>query len=91
MKSGAHIVVSGMVQGVGFRYFVRHHATLFGLTGWVRNLSNGDVELEAEGEKESIEALLVYLRRGPGSAAVSNVEVAWKEPHDHFERFEITY
>jgi acylphosphatase len=91
MKTSAHIVVSGMVQGVGFRYFVRQHATQLGLTGWVRNLPNGDVELEAEGVRESIERLLIYLRRGPGSATVSNLAVSWREPRGGFERFEITY
>ena len=90
MKSSAHIVVSGMVQGVGFRYFVLHHATQLGVTGWVRNLPNGDVEIEAEGNRESVESLIVYTRRGPRSAAVSSAAVEWKEYRRQFESFEIT-
>ena len=91
MNSAAHIVVRGIVQGVGFRYFVQHHATQLGLTGWVKNLPHGDVEVMAEGNREFVESLIVYLRRGPRSAAVSNTDVMWKEPHGQFERFEITY
>ena len=91
MNSAAQIVVSGMVQGVGFRYFVQHHATQLGLTGWVRNLPNGNVEVRAEGTREFVESLIVYLRRGPRSAAVSNAHVTWTEPCGQFEGFEITY
>jgi acylphosphatase len=90
MKSSAHIVVSGMVQGVGFRYFVLHHAIQLGVTGLVRNLPNGDVEIEAEGSRESVESLIVYARRGPRSAVVSNAAVEWKEYRRQFESFEIT-
>jgi acylphosphatase len=90
MNSSARIVVSGMVQGVGFRYFVQHHATQLGVTGWVRNLPTGDVEIEAEGSRESVESLILYARRGPRSAVVSNADVRWKEPLGQFERFEIT-
>jgi len=90
MKSSAHIVISGMVQGVGFRYFVHHHASQLGLTGWVRNLSNGDVEIMAEGNREFVESLIVYARRGPRSAVVSNTDVTWKEPSGQFERFNVT-
>ncbi len=49
MQIGAHIIVRGLVQGVGFRYFAYRHAVNLGLTGWVRNLYNDDVELEVEG------------------------------------------
>jgi len=90
MKSSVHIVVSGMVQGVGFRYFVHHHATQLGLTGWVRNLPNGDVEIEAEGNREFVESLIAYARRGPRSAVVSNIDVVWKEPRSQFTSFEIS-
>jgi acylphosphatase len=90
MKSSAHIIVSGMVQGVGFRYFVQHHARALGLTGWVRNLPNGEVEIMAEGNREFVESFIVYVRRGPHSAVVSNTDVVWKEPGGQFEYFDIT-
>ena len=91
MRTSAHIVISGMVQGVGFRYFVQHHATQLGVTGWVRNLPNGEVEIEAEGNQADIETLIVHALRGPRSAVVSNAEVTWKEPRGQFERFQITH
>jgi acylphosphatase len=91
MKSSVHIVVNGMVQGVGFRYFVRHHARQLGLTGWVRNLPNGDVEIMAEGNRESVERLIVEVRRGPHSAVVSNADIIWKEPSGLFEDFDVAY
>jgi len=90
MNTSAHIVVSGMVQGVGFRYFVQHYATQLGVTGWVRNLPNGDVEIEVEGNRESVESLIVYARRGPRSAVVTNAAVEWKEYRRQFESFEIS-
>ena len=91
MKSSAHIIVSGMVQGVGFRYFVQHHARQLGLTGWVRNLPDGDVEIVAEGNRDFVEDFIVHVRRGPHSAVVSNAEVKWKEPGGQFKSFDITY
>ena len=89
MKSSVHIVASGMVQGVGFRYFIHHHARQLGLTGWVRNLPNGDVEIQAEGNREFVESLVTYARRGPRLAVVSNVRLEWKEPSSQFTSFEI--
>jgi acylphosphatase len=91
MDSSAHIVVSGMVQGVGFRYFIQHHAKQLGLTGWVRNLPNGDVEIEAQGDRVAVENLIAYARRGPRSAVVSNADVEWKDPRGRYDRFEIAY
>jgi acylphosphatase len=90
MKSSVHIVVSGMVQGVGFRYFIHHHARQLGLTGWVKNLPNGDVEIQAEGNREFVESLVTYARRGPRLAVVSNVCLEWKEPSNQFTSFEIS-
>lgn len=80
-----------MVQGVGFRYFVQHYATCLNLAGWVRNLPNGDVEIEVEGDRASVESLILYVRRGPRSAVVSNVDVQWKEPLGQFAAFEIAH
>jgi acylphosphatase len=91
MKAAAHILVSGMVQGVGFRYFVQHYAQRLRVQGWVRNRQNGDVEIEAEGEKESVEQLISSVQQGPRSAVVSDVQVTWKEYRGQFHRFEITY
>lgn len=88
MKAGAHIVVSGVVQGVGFRWFVLRVASRLGLDGYCCNLMNGSVEVEAAGERHVIEELIGELHIGPSSAQVTEVAVAWKEPGD-FSRFEI--
>ena len=66
--------VFGMVQGVGFRWFVARHARSLGLTGFVRNLPNGSVEVVVDGPEEALPALERLLRTGPGSAQVDRLE-----------------
>ena len=66
-------VVSGRVQGVGFRYFVYRQAVRLGMRGYVRNLPGGSVEVVAEGDETSLRDLEAALWSGPGSAAVSEV------------------
>jgi acylphosphatase len=91
MNAAAHIVITGAVQGVGFRYFIYGRAKQLGIRGWVRNLPNGDVEIEAEAERKLIDQLVAFARIGPRSAVVSEVEVMWKEYLGQFQDFEITY
>lgn len=69
-----HAVVTGRVQGVGFRWFVRERATRLDLAGWVRNLADGTVELEAEGDADAIELLKGELARGPEGASVASID-----------------
>ena len=57
--------ISGRVQGVGFRYACRNEALRLGLSGWVRNTREGAVEVQAEGRKDRLEALLAWIHRGP--------------------------
>jgi acylphosphatase len=76
----AHVVVSGRVQGVFFRQSTVDEAQRLGLRGWVRNLPDGRVEVEAEGERGDLEALVRYLGRGPPAARVADVQVEWR-PH----------
>ncbi len=71
---GMHCFVSGRVQGVGFRWHTRREAQRLGLAGWVRNLPDGRVELQAFGAGEAIDALVEYLGNGPGLAEVSGLE-----------------
>ncbi|MBI1807540.1 MAG: acylphosphatase [Ignavibacteria bacterium] len=89
MYVGANIIVSGMVQGVGFRYFVHTWATRLGLVGYVTNLYNGDVEIETEGVRSLIETLIEEVKAGPRSAHVSDVKVKWKTSEHSFHGFEI--
>jgi len=75
MRVARRFLVSGRVQGVGFRYFTQDIAEREGLTGLVRNLSDGRVEVVAEGDEPSLTRLEAALRRGPSHARVEQVEV----------------
>ena len=74
--SRAHVIVSGMVQGVGFRYYALREAERAGVSGWVRNRRDGTVEIEAQGEEEALEAFLAAVRRGPAFSVIRRMEVA---------------
>ena len=70
------VVVHGYVQGVGFRFAVERAAGSRGVSGWVRNRPDGAVEAVFEGEREDVEALVDFCRRGPRGAEVDRVDVA---------------
>lgn len=76
----ARVVIRGRVQGVFFRAETRDRARSLGLTGWVRNAPDGSVEAVFEGERERIQSIVDWCRRGPGLAEVDDVDVAWEEP-----------
>jgi acylphosphatase len=71
----AHCIVRGRVQGVGFRWYVRARAVELGLRGWCANLSDGRVEVWAEGDEAKVDGLVAALRRGPPSSRVEDVLV----------------
>ena len=73
-----HAVVRGRVQGVGYRASTQHEARKLGLTGWVRNLADGSVELEAEGPPAAVDALLAWAAIGPFGSRVEAVETRSK-------------
>ena len=83
------VLVSGRVQGVGFRAFAARAATRLDLFGGVRNLDNGQVELEVEGEKTVIETLLQELKIGPPAARVRTIEVEWGVATGRYSHFVI--
>ena len=83
------MVISGRVQGVGFRYFAREAAVREGVTGWVRNLPDGRVEVYVEGESEAVTRVERAIRQGPRGAHVDDVEVDTEEPNGAFRTFEI--
>lgn len=83
------VFISGFIQGVGFRHFVRSKASELGLTGWVRNLPDGSVEALVQGEKGSIEQLIKQCKKGWFLSNVENVEVQWEETVDKFKDFVI--
>jgi len=83
-------VITGRVQGVGFRWFVRAEARPLGLTGWIRNRQDGAVEGELEGRDDAIESLVPCLEVGPSSAIVTNVEIAEiSDEQPSYKHFEI--
>lgn len=85
----ARVFVSGFVQGVGFRHFVKSKAQEFGLTGWVRNTPDGRVEALFMGEKEKVEKVIEACRKGPFLSEVEDVEVEWEEGKEEYKSFEI--
>jgi len=86
-KVSAHIFVSGRVQGVLFRYSTRNRAKTLGVTGWVRNLSDGRVEAVFEGERDNVEMMIDWARKGSFLAKVKNVDVNWQQYKGKFNDF----
>lgn len=90
-KVSLYALVEGKVQGVFFRAFVRQQADALNLTGFVRNLPSGAVEVQAEGDKEHLQSLLEQLKIGPPGASVSRVEATWSGFAGSFPLFTIRY
>lgn len=88
MKVSAKIIVMGLVQGVGYRYFCYRKATEYGLTGYAKNLPDDTVEVEAEGEKGLIEDFIKDLNIGPRAAKVTNVDVRYSEGLKGYTKFD---
>ena len=83
----AHVYISGFVQGVGFRAYVRSKARKIGVVGWVRNLSDDRVEAVLQGDRDKIQKVLKYCNRGPFFANVTDVVVDWEEQEEEFVEF----
>jgi acylphosphatase len=87
----AHILISGLVQGIGYRWFTERRARIFGLTGYVRNLYDNRVEVVAEGERGLIEEFIKELRIGPAMANIREIKVNWEDYTGEFEEFRIRF
>ncbi len=72
-----HLMVSGRVQGVGFRYFTHNEAKRFGIIGWVRNTMDGKVEILSSGSKAILEEFLSIVEQGPPGSRVTNIKTRW--------------
>ncbi len=83
--------VTGLVQGVTFRWFTQRSASGLGLTGYVRNNPDGSVQVVAEGPRLVLEQLLADLKVGPSGAIVEDVETRWSAARREFNRFQIRY
>jgi acylphosphatase len=89
VKVRAHVFVKGRVQGVFFRVETRHEAMKRNVVGWVKNTFDGKVEAVFEGQKEDVEKLVEFCRRGPSGARVTDVDVQWQEYSGEFKDFKI--
>src|SRR5712692_873171 len=85
----AHVVISGYVQGVSFRYATYHEARRQGVGGWVRNVADGRVEAVFEGAEAAVHRVVEWCERGPPGAFVAGVEASWSEPSGEFAGFSI--
>ena len=85
------VFYSGRVQGVGFRYTAREVACGFEVTGFVRNMPDGRVELLAEGEEAELTAFLEEIRTGHVGSYIRGEEVQWREATGEFKRFSIAF
>jgi len=90
-KVRAHIFVLGKVQGVFFREKTKKKAEEFGVSGWVKNLKDGRLEVVFEGEPEKVEKMIKWAKRGPFFAKVENFDLTWETCTDEFNEFEIRY
>ncbi|MBS7655436.1 acylphosphatase [Candidatus Bathyarchaeota archaeon] len=89
MKVRAHVFVSGLVQGVFFRWETRKNALKHNVKGWVRNLWDGRVEAVFEGEEEDVKKMIKFCEKGPPEAKVENIEVKWEKYKGEYATFEI--
>lgn len=89
MPARIKIVVHGVVQGVGFRYYTYRVARKLALHGYVTNKKDGTVEVVAEGERPQLLRLIEELRIGPPGSSVQNFNLKWEEPRDDFKDFKI--
>ena len=90
MRIARRFFISGRVQGVGFRYFTHDVATQEGVTGYVRNLPDGRVEVLMEGDVEAVERVERRIRMGPAGARVDGVDVDETEPSGAYTTFKVT-
>lgn len=90
-KVRAHIVISGIVQGVFFRVETQRAAQRHGVSGWVRNKRDGTVEAVVEGERADVEKMLDWCRTGPPRAVVDDVAVEWKTYTGEMGDFRVTH
>lgn len=91
MEVRAEIVVNGLVQGVGYRYFVIREAQKLGLKGYTKNLYTGEVLTVVEGERAVVEEMIKKLKVGPIHASVKTCKVDWQEPENEFTDFEVKF
>jgi acylphosphatase len=88
MKGSVILLIKGRVQGVGCRYYVKYKAEMLGIFGFVKNMPQGNVYIEAEGEAENLKVFIDYCRIGPANAIVEDLQIQYC-PLQDFQHFEI--
>ena len=88
-RARLHLLITGRVQGVGFRFSARDEALDLGVTGWVRNLPGGEVEILAEGRRDRLLMLEAWAHLGPPLAHVTDVRADWLDFTGEFREFRI--
>jgi acylphosphatase len=91
MTRRVHLVVSGLVQGVGFRMFIERSARELQLAGMVRNLPDGTVEIDVQGPEQHVEALIRKAECGPGRSRVTGIRKQERKPDSTMDRFSIVF
>ncbi len=90
-KIRVHLIIEGKVQGVWFRESTKRKALSLGVTGWVRNLPDGTVEVVAEGDEDKVNELVKWCHKGPPAAEVKNVKIEEEEYLGEFTTFDVVY
>ena len=84
----AHVIITGEVQGIGFRYYIKEKAKMLGINGWVRNLIDGKVEAVFEGLEDKVKELIEWCKKGPSLAKVNHVKVEFRNYKGEFTSFD---
>lgn len=85
------LIISGDVQGVGYRFTAIEVARDLDLAGWVRNNLDGSVEIVAEGPREKLENFITWAKKGPPLSQVDDLKIDWQQATGEFKRFEVRY
>lgn len=91
MKIRAHVIVSGIVTGVNFRYHTKREADKYNVFGWIKNLSDDEVEAVFEGEREDLEKVIDFCKRGPSLARVDDIKIDYENFKGEFKDFRIIH
>lgn len=89
MKKRLEAKVFGIVQGVGFRFYIHYYAKKYNLTGYVKNNIDGSVSFVGEGEEDDLKKIIEHLKSGPTGAEVDEVKIEWKDFKNEFKNFSI--
>ncbi len=91
MRKRLHVCYSGMVQGVGFRFTAESVANSLNLAGWVKNRSDGRVEVVCEGEESALISFVSEINSGPMKNCITSTDIDWEEPRNEFKDFNVKF